>query len=409
MDVSSRCILTCVAIQSNFGKKPTSENMLYMLDNAINETNKPEILHADLGSEFNNNLIKKYCKLESIKQSFTGNDISGFGNQFIESLNNKFKTHYLNKCADISTSIKDLLFNFCLLHNTSQHTGNLYPHSPIVTYFSLLDSDMGTISISDIIDKKLSNKAISVIKQEKTTSFVANNLLITPELLEKRVLTNVSDGEIAIMSMVTKATSELSSALEDIKRQNVELLKKNETQQSKIDFLVSEQELKSKEQLDRLEKKRLFKCRKRQKERDTISFSEFQQSLTLISQSKTMRLQVSLQLGICLMYFFGIRISNCLTLTNAFYSDLLSSYSSIDIPQIKTGLDLTMLKPDKAILKQYFEPPIAFLMDLKGSDSNIILIDYYRSYWNGEVNYILKQLPGNILSHSFRINMVTKA
>jgi hypothetical protein len=190
----------------------------------------------------------------------------------------------------------------------------------------------------------------------------------------------VSEGELAILSMVSVATSRLSESLEVIKEQNEALLKKNQEQHNKIDYLVKAQEAIAKKELDKLEKQRLFKSRKRLQERDTISFLEFKHSLTLVSTTKTLRLQVSIKLGLALMYFFGIRISNCLTLNNDFFTELLNNTSSVSVPQIKTGKVLEMLKPNKAVVEEYFKPHIQSLRNLLGSEAETVLIPYFRSY-----------------------------
>lgn len=122
--------------------KPTAAASLQLLGSVIQELGVvPKILHSDLGTEFNNKSIKSYCIINEILLSFCGNDVSGFGNQFIENLNGKFKNVFL-KSKGCGLDVESLLREFCIGHNLAQHRGNLLGNSPIVTYYALMNSDL---------------------------------------------------------------------------------------------------------------------------------------------------------------------------------------------------------------------------------------------------------------------------
>jgi integrase len=395
MEVSSRCILGCFAMGGVKANKPTGLATLQLLQDVCKELRiYPKVLHSDLGTEFNNKLIKSYCKINRIDVSFYGNDASAFGNQFVENLNGKFKNVFL-KTREADSSIEETLRSFCINHNTSQHRGNLSPNSPIVVYYSLMNTELEAFPLKVALSNHISNSSLAVVKSEQASYF--KNSLLIPERAPLNV-DSLTYGEGRIVQGLIDIQVVLETKIDEISRTNKDL-------QSQVAELLDYQNRIIAEKLRKTEAKYRLKSRRRVTDRDCISLEQFDYALTLVEKSsKPLRLKNSLCLGMGLMYFFGIRVSNCLILDNSFFEELLSSKKEIQIPTVKTRVYLTTTKPGEHEIDTYFRPYIEFLLNGEGN-----AIRYDRSYWNREVNLLLKKLPGNIKSHSFRINLISQA
>jgi transposase InsO family protein len=367
MEVSSRCILGCFAITGAKKSKPKATSTCQLLHRVITELGmRPQILHSDLGTEFNNKLIRSYCKVNNIEVSFYGNDASTFGNQFIENLNGKFKNVFL-KALQGEYSIEKALKDFCIGHNLSQHKGSLAPNSPIVVYYALM-AETHEFPLRLALDNRVSNSALALVKGESVDYFRENSLLIPTEK-EPLIVESLTYGERKIVAGLIDVQRTLEAKIDSISKTNQELV-------SKIDELVAFQNEVIASNLRKLEAKHRLKSRRKLTDRDCISIDLFEQGINSVQKSsKPSRLKNSLCLGMSLMYFFGIRVSNCLILDSSFFQDLLSSKKEIRIPTIKTKNYVTTTKPGEREVNRYFRIYINALLN-EGAST----ISYDRSY-----------------------------
>lgn len=212
---------------------------------------------------------------------------------------------------------------------------------------------------------KISNNNLSLLKAEQVDYYVKNELLIQNVLKAE----DLSYGEKEIIKGLVTIQKVLETKLDT-------LLTENQHLQSQIAELVDYQNSIIAEKLKKSELKMRLKQRRKKTDRDCISLELFDQALAyVLNTDKTPRLKDSLCLGMALMYFFGVRVSNCLILENAFFEDLLSNKSEIKIPTVKTKVNLTFTKPGVREIDKYFRNYIKALL---AADRNAI--SYDRSY-----------------------------
>jgi integrase len=139
--------------------------------------------------------------------------------------------------------------------------------------------------------------------------------------------------------------------------------------------------------------------------RELITNDELELAYRQAGSITNTRSAAQTQLAIGLLYSFGMRISNCLSLDANFYTQLFDpSKDTVQFKLIKTGGFHTMPKPHHAFISQYITPAY---ITLHRQQPNANVFNCHRVTLTKLVNSVLRELPGYKRSHSFRRTLIT--
>ena len=421
MDVSSRLICGGAIKKSKFN----ANDMYLLLEKTINIMGiYPNLLHSDIGTEFNNTLLTAYTELKGIKTSFG----KGFANNFIEAFNKSFK----NNLKGLFSEDNPLEFfeENIIDYNSRAHGGSIKPHSPVMLYISLGDVENSEFQSLDSL-KKLKNPKdlVKEAKVEITDRFVEKNITNPMLTLIKQLKpllspSDLSKGEYYILHVLSDMNKKSDKIINEQVIQNKVLEENFNTLKTQNDLLKSQMlvlvDEKKQEIRDRIKKSLLATKRKnrvRKEVLDMATIDTYEKAIKLVENFPgSERLKFSSILALACMYFFGMRISNTLTLKDDFFLGLLDiKVSEVNYVASKSNTIQCKQKPPEKVIDKYFNEAICWLIENRenyiakdDNSKNYYLIDYERSYFNRHINKLLKEL-GNFRSHSFRIGLISRA
>jgi site-specific recombinase XerC len=436
MDLASRKIIfhEIIIHPSPKGSPFTTHQTIQCIDTAMRNTQKPKLIHTDLGTQFTSQEFSDFLSHHLIQQSLGDQEVFKNSNQTHESFHFVLKTLAKKELKTLlklektprnfesldnfnNFEILDFIQNCINIYNNKPHS-SLYEASPNITETalalflpeptdgSILKAKTGTTKANKILELK--QQVLQKYAGDWAAFFV--EWQENSKLQHQRVLNEIRNSAQDTITVLGKKQVELLDYIDNLEKIIQE-------QKANVEHLVNVEKRKEIEAKLAEERKTLRKNRTRIPARDAAACAELKTAFDFTRQTKCPEFAQSRdRVVLFILYISGLRLTNTLFLTANHLEQILLG-NSFSIPLIKQGgLHKIHMTPSFNAIAESIRPDFLALLQNKTGDDCVITQEnrkepIHRVSLAVRINNILKSVGKHfhkkITSHSFRIGLTT--